>query len=288
MSYLENERRYSPHTILAYRTDLLQFVSYLLETLEMEPAAAKPVHIRDYLVSLVENKSNPSSVGRKLSVIKSYYRYLLRNKQISMSPAALVKTPKVPSRLPVFIPDVQMNNLLNNEEVFAVGFAGTRDKTVIELLFGTGIRLSELLGLEERDVDFYSSTIRVTGKRSKVRIVPMTRQLILQMKVYLSQKSLQKFNNKSTTLFVTDKGKPAYPMLIYQLVKRYLTYISTQDKKSPHVLRHSYATSLLNGGADLNAIKELLGHSSLAATQVYTHNSIARLKSIYKQAHPKA
>lgn len=288
LNYIEHEKRYSPHTLLAYRTDLLQYITYLADTLEIAPADAKATHIRSYLVSLVENQASPGSVGRKLSVIKSYYKFLLRRREVVMNPANLLRAPKMPSRLPVFIPDAQMNSLLDSEDIFALDFGGIRDKAIIELLFGTGIRLSELLGLREDDLDFYTETIRVTGKRSKVRIVPMTRQLILQVKLYLTEKSLQKFNNKCTALFVTDKGKPAYPMFVYLLVKRYLTYISTQDKKSPHVLRHSYATSLLNGGADLNAIKELLGHASLAATQVYTHNSIARLKSIYKQAHPKA
>lgn len=288
LKYIQHEKRYSPHTLTAYRTDLLQFVSFLAETLEIQPEAAKPVHIRDYMVQLVEDQARPGSVARKLSVLKSFYKYLLRYGEITMNPAALLSAPKTPSRLPVFIPDAEMNTLLDDAEIFADDFKGIRDKTVIELLFGTGIRLSELLGLQERDVDFYSETIRVMGKRMKVRIVPMTKQLTVQLKYYLAEKSLQNFNNKTTYLFVTDKGKPGYPMFIYQLVKRYLTYISTQDKKSPHVLRHSYATSLLNGGADLNAIKELLGHASLAATQVYTHNSIARLKLIYKQAHPKA
>ncbi len=158
----------------------------------------------------------------------------------------------------------------------------------MELLFGTGIRLAELLQLDDADINFYESTIKVLGKRNKERIIPVHKVLVEQLKAYLLLKSMQKFNNKSTTLIVTNTGTAAYPKLVYRIVHRYLTLISTQDKKSPHVLRHSFASSLLNRGADLNAIKEFLGHASLAATQVYTHNSIERLKSIYKQAHPKA
>ena len=200
----------------------------------------------------------------------------------------MVKAPKVPSRLPVIVSDEQLDHLLDSDQFFDSSFPSQRDKLVIEAFFGTGMRLAELLSLREADIDFYNSSIKVTGKRSKERIIPISRQLARLFEKYIELKSLQNFNNKTGTLFVTDKGADAYPKQIHRIVVRYLTYISTQDKKSPHVLRHSYATSLLNRGADLNAIKELLGHASLAATQVYTHNSVERLKTIYKQAHPKA
>ncbi|MBB5619685.1 integrase/recombinase XerC [Pedobacter cryoconitis] len=288
LNYLQHEKRYSPHTVLAYRTDLVQFNEYIEQTYEMGPEEAKYVHIRDYIVHLMEDEVGANSIGRKLSSLRGFYKYLYRQKIILTSPMSLIKAPKTPERLPVFIEEQKLDHLLDSGEFFDATFSSVRDKMVIEVLFGTGMRLAELLGLKETDIDFYQESVKVLGKRKKERIIPVTKPLINQLKEYIELKSLQKFNNKTDDLFVTNKGTAVYPVFIYKIVKSYLTYISTQDKKSPHVLRHSYATSLLNRGADLNAIKELLGHASLAATQVYTHNSIERLKSIYKQAHPKA
>ena len=288
LTYIEHEKRYSPHTVLAYRTDLLHFTDFILHTYEMQPEGAKHIHIRDYIVHLMDEQISASSIGRKLSSLRSFYKYLQRRKMITGSPMAMIKAPKVPERLPVFVDEEKIDHLLDSGEFFDDSFPSQRDKLVIEVLFGTGMRLAELLGLKESDIDFYEETIRVLGKRKKERIIPVTKQLVVQLKTYIELKSLQNFDNKIEDLFVTNKGTPVYPVFIYKIAKSYLTYISTQDKKSPHVLRHSYATSLLNRGADLNAIKELLGHASLAATQVYTHNSIERLKTIYKQAHPKA
>lgn len=288
LNYLQHEKRYSPHTVLAYRTDLVQFNEYIEQTYEMGPEEAKYVHIRDYIVYLMEDEVGANSIGRKLSSLRGFYKYLYRQKIILTSPMSLIKAPKTPERLPVFIEEQKLDHLLDSGEFFDATFSSVRDKMVIEVLFGTGMRLAELLGLKETDIDFYQESVKVLGKRKKERIIPVTKQLINQLKEYIELKSLQKFNNKTDDLFVTNKGTAVYPVFIYKIVKSYLAYISTQDKKSPHVLRHSYATSLLNRGADLNAIKELLGHASLAATQVYTHNSIERLKSIYKQAHPKA
>jgi integrase/recombinase XerC len=288
ITYIQHEKRYSPHTVLAYRTDLLHFTDFILQTYEMQPEGAKHVHIRDYIVRLMDEKIGANSIGRKLSSLRSFYKYLHRRKIITASPMTMIKAPKVPERLPVFVDDEKLDHLLDSGEFFDDSFPSQRDKLVIEVLFGTGMRLAELLGLKESDIDFYEETIKVLGKRKKERIIPVTKQLVIQLKTYIDLKSLQNFDNKSEDLFVTNKGTAVYPLFIYKIVNSYLTYISTQDKKSPHVLRHSYATSLLNRGADLNAIKELLGHASLAATQVYTHNSIERLKTIYKQAHPKA
>ncbi|SEB12720.1 tyrosine-type recombinase/integrase [Pedobacter hartonius] len=288
LTYIQHEKRYSPHTVLAYRTDLLHFAGFMAGTYEMQPEDARHVHIRDYMVRLMEEQIGANSIGRKLSSLRSFYKYLYRRKVIAASPMSMIKAPKVPERLPVFVDEERLNYLLDSGEFFDESFPSVRDKVVIEMLFGTGMRLAELLGLQAADIDFYEETVRVLGKRKKERIIPLPKQLVLQLKTYIELKSLQKFNNKSEGLFVTNKGAPVYPLFIYKIVNSYLTYISTQDKKSPHVLRHSYATSLLNRGADLNAIKELLGHASLAATQVYTHNSIERLKTIYKQAHPKA
>jgi len=213
---------------------------------------------------------------------------MVREEILRANPMTFVKAPKVPKRLPVFIDDQKMDQLLDSKDFFDESFPSVRDKMVIETLFGTGIRSAELLSIKESDFDFFEPSIKFVGKRMKERVVPISRFLAQQLKKYIDLKSLQNFNNKTGVLFVTNKGAAASRRLIYDTVHRYLTYISTQDKRSPHVLRHSYATALLNRGADLNAIKELLGHSSLAATQVYTHNSIERIKSIYKQAHPKA
>lgn len=288
LTYLQHEKRYSPHTIQSYKTDLLQFSEYMLKTFELPLTEVGHIHVRNFMVALLEDHVSENSVGRKLSTLRSFYKHLSREGLISPNPMTLVKAPKVPKRLPVFVDDQKLDVLLDSGEFFNDTFPSVRDKVVIETLFGTGMRLAELLSLKESDIDFYGATVRVLGKRNKERIIPIGKVLGDQMKAYIDLKTLQNFNNKTGVLIVTDKGAPAYTKLIYRIVTSYLTNVSTQDKKSPHVLRHSYATSLLNRGADLNAIKELLGHASLAATQVYTHNSVERLKSIYKQAHPKA
>ena len=286
--YLQHEKRYSPHTIQSYRTDLLQYEAFLQKDFELSPIDVKATHVRSFMVHLLDQQISENAIGRKISTLRSFYKYLLREKEIAANPMLLIKAPKVPKRLPVFVEETKMDLLLDNNENFDDSFSSQRDKMVLELLFGTGIRLAELLQLDDTAINFYESTIKVLGKRNKERIIPVHPVLVDQLKAYLLLKSMQKFNNKSTTLIVTNTGAAAYPKLVYRIVNSYLTLISTQDKKSPHVLRHSFASSLLNRGADLNAIKELLGHASLAATQVYTHNSVERLKSIYKQAHPKA
>ncbi|ETZ19843.1 tyrosine-type recombinase/integrase [Pedobacter sp. V48] len=288
LTYLQHEKRYSPHTVQSYRTDLIQFRDFMLETFELQLNDAAYIHVRNFMVWLMEEGVAENSIGRKLSTLRSFYKYLVREQILQSSPMTLVKAPKVPKRIPVFVDDQKLDLLLDSEEFFDGSFSSVRDRLVIEALFGTGVRLAELLALKESDINFYDSNIRVLGKRNKERIVPISKPLEDQLRTYMELKTLQKFDNKTGGLFVTDKGADAYPKLIYRIVQRYLSFISTQDKKSPHVLRHSYATSLLNRGADLNAIKELLGHASLAATQVYTHSSVERLKSIYKQAHPKA
>ncbi len=288
LKYLQHEKRYSPHTILAYRKDLLQFEAFLAKDFEISILQVKPTYVRSFMVSLSDQKISENAIGRKISTLRSFYKYLLSEQQLVVNPMLLIKAPKVPKRLPVFIEEAKMDQLLDHDDIFNESFSSQRDKIVLEMLFGTGIRLAELLLLKETDVNFYEATIKVLGKRNKERIVPMHQVLVSQLKDYLALKAAQCFNNKNSTLIVTNTGAAAYAKLIYRIVNHYLTIISTQDKKSPHVLRHSFASSLLNKGADLNAIKELLGHSSLAATQVYTHNSVERLKTIYKQAHPKA
>lgn len=293
--YLKNEKRYSSHTIKSYRTDLLQFEDYA-ERSKLELIDIQPTHIKGFMVDLLERNILENAIGRKISTLRSFYKFLNREGIVKINPITLIKAPKVPKRLPVFVTEAKMNELLdgsvgedgNKQSHFKEGFEGLRDKLTIELLFGCGIRLAELLLLKDIDINTYESTIKVLGKRNKERIIPVHKELLQSLKNYITLKSNQNFNNKSVALIVTNKGNDAYPKFIYNIVNEALGKVATQGKRSPHVLRHSFASALLNGGADLNAIKELLGHASLAATQVYTHNSIERLKSIYKQAHPKA
>jgi len=286
--YLTHEKRYSPHTVLSYQTDLAQFEAYINSTFDLSLTNVKHTHLRSYLVDLMEGNKSETTINRKTSVLRSFYKFLVRESKLEQNPALLLRAPKIPKRLPVFVDAQKMDQLLDSEHYFDESFPSLRDHLVIELLFGTGIRLAELISLKESDVDAYSGTIKVLGKRNKERIIPVAKPLVNQINTYLEQKKLENFNNNLLNLIVTNTGAAAYPKLIYRIVTSYLNNISTNEKRSPHVLRHSYATTLLNAGADLNAIKELLGHASLAATQVYTHNSIERLKTIYKQAHPKA
>lgn len=289
LTYLQYEKRYSPHTLKSYHADLLQFEQFLGSS-EAEPEIlkAKTLNVKNFMVELLQQGLLESAINRKLSSLKSFYKFLHAEGKIETNPTTLVKTLKTPKKLPVFVEDLKMDALLDNEHSFDDSFAGRRDRLVVELLFGTGMRLAELINLKEADVNLYDSSIKVLGKRNKERIIPVHKTLLQEVKDFMVLKTMQNFGNKSPYLVVSNKGDQAYPNLIYRIVNSCLTLISTQDKKSPHVLRHSFATSLLNRGADLNAIKELLGHANLAATQVYTHNSVERLKSIYKQAHPRA
>lgn len=286
--FIQHEKRYSLHTVTAYATDLQQFTVYLSDAFEIGPEKVQLQHIRSFIAFLMDDKMSPRAIARKLSTLRSFYKYLQRHQYITVNPMPLVKAPKVPKRLPVFVEAQKLDQLLNDTEIFGEGFEEQRDKTVIELLFGTGMRLSELLQLKDTDINHYEQTIKVLGKRSKERIIPLHGVLVEQLAHYVFLKNARNFSNKIPTLIVTNKGAAAHRALIYSIVHRYLSLVSTQDKRSPHVLRHSFASTLLDQGADLNAIKELLGHAGLAATQVYTHSSVERLKSIYKQAHPKA
>ena len=289
IQYIQYEKRYSPHTVSAYQSDLEQFFKFLNhpEQTITDPSEITYQHIRNWMVHLMEDKT-ARSVNRKIATLRKYFKFLLREGVITNNPASKLQSPKIVKHLPVVVEDEKLSAMLNDLEIFTNDFAGVRDKLIVEILFGTGIRLAELVGLKEQDVNFYDLTIKVLGKRNKERIIPINRELKSLLEKYLELKKSEKFHNNSLTLIVTNKGTEAYPKFIYLIVQRYLSHISTQDKKSPHVLRHTFATSLLNRGADLNAIKELLGHANLSATQVYTHNSVERLKSIYKQAHPKA
>jgi len=287
LSFLEFEKRYSAHTILAYALEIDRF----LEFLSAEEIAFEEVDyrvVRHYLALMKENGRQASSINRSISSLRSFYKFLLREGVITSSPMQLVQALKTPRKLPVVVEQDKMVDLLDRGATNPESFEEVRDFVILEILFGTGIRLAELLAIQERDIDTYNRRIRVLGKRGKERLVPVHRTLLEEIRRYLMLKYAQDFKNKSTYLIVTKEGKQAYRSLIYRTVRQYLSQITSQEKKSPHVLRHTFATTLLNNGADLNAIKELLGHAGLAATQVYTHNSVERLKSIYKQAHPKA
>lgn len=304
IQYLQYEKRFSAHTITAYENDLKQFFLFTatcgnqnLTQYEADQKVALVIanpgdvtynDIREWIVQLMNDAQAAKSINRKISCLRTYFKFLMREGAITVNPASKIQAPKIPKRLPVIIEEDKVVSLLNSDGIFDDSFAGIRDKLIIEMLFGTGIRLAELLGLKETDINMYDSTLKVLGKRNKERIVPINTELKLLLGDYIKLKKNQNFHNISSALFVTSKGANAYSKMIYLIVQKYLSYISTQDKKSPHVLRHTFATSLLNHGADLNAIKELLGHASLSATQIYTHNSVERLKSIYKQAHPKA
>lgn len=283
IQYLQFEKRYSPHTIGAYKKDLLQFSEFITRSKQSIDAVSH-FDIRSWMVELMDNGTEAKTINRKISALRSFYKFLVREQLVDKNPTIQVKAPKVGKKLPVIIEEDKINSLLDNFE-FSEDFAGLRDKIVIELLYGTGMRLAELVSLKDIDVNKYEQTIRVFGKRSKERIVPLNKSLVKLLERYCIEKNAL-FNTES--LIVTNEGNKAYTKLVYRIVHKYLSIVSTQIKKSPHVLRHTFATGLLNNGADLNAIKELLGHSSLAATQVYTHNSVERLKAIYKQAHPKA
>jgi integrase/recombinase XerC len=287
IGYLQFEKRFSPHTVTAYRKDLTQFTDFL-NTDGLNVLSISHQEVRSWMLALMEQGSEAKTVSRKLSVLRSFYKFLQREELIRINPMVHVKAPRIPKRLPVVMDEQKMDSLLDSDHVFEDNFAGKRNRMILELLYGTGMRLSELVNLTDQDVNLYEQYIKVLGKRNKERIIPVGIPLIKLIKDYMREKLTQNFDNKGGSLIVTNEGNNAYPQFIYRIVKLSLSQISTQTKRSPHILRHSFATALLNKGADLNAIKELLGHSSLAATQVYTHNSVEKLKSIYKQAHPKA
>lgn len=286
IQYIKNEKRYSEHTVKSYSDDLRQFEVFCSEN-ELELLQVIYQNIRAYMVYLFEIGMEASTVNRKLSSLKSFYKYLLREKYIETNPAENINSPKKQRKLPSFLSEEQMISLLDELE-YPDNFEGKRDRLVLELLYATGIRLAELIDLKDYDVDMQNQTIKVTGKRNKQRIIPFPETLLKTLNTYKNSRQF-KFPELSNAFFLlSSKGLKMYPKLVYRIVKKYLGLVTTMEKRSPHVMRHTFATHLLNKGADLNAIKELLGHSSLSATQVYTHNSFKKLNSIYKQAHPRA
>lgn len=287
LKYLRFEKRCSDHTIVAYKKDLDQFEEFLFKTVgDFNVLQVDGKMVRSWVVSLMDGGMTSKTVNRKITSLKSFYKFLLRQELIEVTPMNSVISPKVPKKLPYFVDEESLHRLLDNG-YFRNDFEGVRDKLVVSLFYGTGMRLSELVNLKDSDLRQSETLIRVLGKNNKERIVPYPRSLNNLIGEYLNMRETE-FGNNSPYFFVTSKGKPVYHKLIYRVVYNHLALVTPLEKKSPHILRHSYATHLLNRGADLNAVKELLGHSNLAATQVYTHTSTEKLQSIYKQAHPRA
>lgn len=287
LNYLRFEKRFSPHTVISYQNDLSQFEKYLEINYEEEPRGASYSMVRSWIVSLVEQKLDTSSVNRKIASLRSFYKFLLRQDQIQKDPTTKIKVLKTAKKLPHFVKEPDMALALD-EPVFEDNHAGWRERIVLELLYGTGMRLSELINLKENQINLREQTIRVIGKRNKERVIPFSDPLVDVIQGYKRIRNKSIRVNDNGFLLVNDSGGKCYPMLIYRIVTKHLAQFSSVEKKSPHVLRHTFATHLLNKGAEINAVKDLLGHSSLAATQVYTHNSMEKLKKAFDQAHPKA
>ncbi len=285
-NYIEFEKRYSKHTLEAYRNDLAQFEAFL-KPYEKELMEVVHIDLRNWIVSMMEQKVSARSVNRKISALKSFYKFLLRRGEIKKNPLSKVQTPKTAKRLPVFVELPGIEKLMKEIE-FPEGYEGLKDKMILEIFYGTGIRRSELINMKETDIDLYNSQVKVLGKGNKERIIPIHNELRNSIKSFMEEKRKLVQSEFEGFLIVTEKGAKMKPTKVYEIVKRYLNLVTTVDKKSPHTLRHTFATHLMNNGADINAVKELLGHASLAATQVYTHNTIDKLKEIYNRAHPKA
>ena len=283
LKYLQFEKRLSSHTVLAYSGDLTQFFDYIQTTYQITNLSdLNHTVIRSWVVELMENKISPRSVNRKITTLKTFYKYLLRQGIVTENPMLKIISPKTSKRLPVFVEKDNMDALMDKIE-FGEDVEGIRNKLIIELFYATGIRLSELINLKQANVDLEACQIKVLGKRNKERIIPFGNEIKNSIQKYMDAKP----GLPGEFLFQMTSGKKMYEKFVYRLVNEYLSMVTTVDKRSPHILRHTFATHMLNNGADLNAIKELLGHANLSATQVYTHNTVEKLKNIHKQAHPK-
>lgn len=288
LKYLQFEKRVSVHTLLAYQNDLEQFQNFLTQTFPEENIESTSYGvIRAWIVSLTEAGLESQSINRKIACLRSFYKFLMKQEVVSKDPMLKIRVLKSKKKLPSFVKEGDMVRLLDTVS-FEDSFEGWRDKLILELFYSTGIRLSELIQLRESQVDLKNLTIKVLGKRNKQRIIPFPSGLVTIINTYRQWRDKEVVIAKPDYLFVTDKGVQCYPVMVYRVVKKYLDEYTTSEKRSPHVLRHSYATHLLNKGAEINAVKDLLGHSSLAATQVYTHNSMEKIKKAFDKAHPKA
>ena len=287
LDYLRYERNYSEKTVLAYGEDISQLREFAQEEIgDFNPAEVTPELIREWIVSLMDKGYASTSVNRKLSSLRSFYKFLLKKKVVLVDPLRKITGPKNKKPLPSFLKENEMNRLLDDTD-FGEGFEGCRDHLIIEMFYATGIRLSELIGLDDKDVDFSASLLKVTGKRNKQRLIPFGDELKEGMFEYVNVRNEQVLESGGA-FFVRKNGERLYKNLVYNLVKRNLSKVVTLKKRSPHVLRHTFATTMLNNEAELGAVKELLGHSSLATTEIYTHTTFEELKKVYKQAHPRA
>lgn len=291
LTYLQREKNYSSHTVLSYENDLKQYRTFLeveFPDLIRDHADVSSSAVRSFLGMLMDNGLSKKSVVRKLSTLRSFYKYLSRKAIVRNNPTVSVVTPKIEKTLPEFVDRNSMSAICDLPD--ATTFSGSRDSAILELLYGSGIRQSELIGLKINDIDLHNGTVKVTGKGNKQRIVPLTRQSKESLHRYFPHRKelLNTHRRSDTTVFLTEKGQRMYPQRIYSIVRHYLKAVTEVRQKSPHVLRHSFATHLLDNGADILAVKEMLGHESLSTTQIYTHVTVDRLKKIYKNAHPKA
>ncbi|MEP6465370.1 MAG: tyrosine-type recombinase/integrase [Parafilimonas sp.] len=284
LNYLRFQKRYSRNTIISYQNDVEQFLVFIINSFE-GPSIKNITSaiVRSWLAGLKEQNLTSKSINRKISTLKSFFKFLMKENLIETTPMRIIAAPKISKRLPVYVEEKDMQTLFDYVE-FTSDWQGQTEKLVLQLFYSTGMRVSEVIGLKERRLDISNCQIKALGKGNKERIIPINKELLNALTTYINAKPKESAEN----IFVNEKGKPLYAKQVYNFVKKNLALVTTIKKKSPHILRHSFATHLANNGAELNAIKELLGHSSLAATQVYTHNSIEKLKEIFKKAHPKA
>lgn len=288
IDFVKNEKRYSKHTVCAYENDLNQYMSYVTSSFDVDVLKVDFNIIRSWIVFLNNQGLSKRSINRKITSVRSFYKYQMLLGSIRSNPAVKTILLKTEKKLPIFVEESEIEELLNCVD-FPDDFDGVLSKAIIELLYFTGIRVSELVNMQEENVDLINMHIKVLGKRNKERIIPISPKLSKLLGNYKElRNSLLIVKGNCSEFFLTKKGKKIYAKLVHRCINYYLSHVTTISKKSPHVLRHTFATHLLSRGADLNAIKEILGHSSLSATQVYTHNSIEKLKNVYKQAHPKA
>ena len=288
LQYILIEKGYSTHTVRSYRNDLDQFFAFMERPDFSDFTSEISSHdVRAWIVSMLDNNISSSTVHRKISCLRIFFRYLRKEGKIKHDPMDKVVLPKRKKKLPVFVGESAMDNLLDKYE-FGGDFPGIRNRTIIEMLYLTGMRRAELIGLKINDVDLSAATIKVTGKRNKQRIIPIVKSFIMRLEEYLKIRDESFPSDHEGWFFITNSGNKLYDKYVYNTVKCYLTMVTTIEKRSPHVLRHTFATHMLNNGADLNSIKELLGHANLSATQIYTHNTFEKLKKVYKQAHPRA
>ena len=287
LDYLRLERNYSERTIVAYGRDLEEFEKYFKKTdAELDFKKIHSDNVRNWMVRLMDDGRSETSVNRKLSSLRSFYRFLLKRKELTVNPMQKVVGPKKKKPLPSFVKEKDMDRLLD-EVSFGEGFEGCRDRLILEMFYATGIRLSELIGLDDADVDLSARLIKVTGKRNKQRLIPFGNELVEDLSLYIKVRN-EELPQRTEAFFVLKDGRRMYPMSVYRIVKRNLSKVVSLKKRSPHVLRHTFATAMLNDNAELGAVKELLGHASLVTTEVYTHTTFEELKKVYEQAHPRA